>query len=181
MSFRQILTGLVEPRVASFRDASRDDVAAFYAEAGRLAKILLTRQLMAGIGADGRVMVPRRRERPGFTGPVMSPHETRSRTIKLMAIKSSYLGVEIYWKAGIKRGVKVAFPTILGYHADGAAAGGIVRDVRMATKTIGKLRRDMGTWWTNKVNHAIRATRIRKGRAGIAARPVHRRREIRAN
>jgi hypothetical protein len=155
--FNQPLSGLVEPDVPSWEDATTADKLAFYQEAGKRAVLAKRAELARAIGANGRRMKPRKYPRPdGANGPVMTPHDEDSRTRRLLAARAWGGGLTLFWHAGSRRkDQKRPWGTILGFHA--AGAGRLPkRDVRLSKRGINQVRADMRRWWINRVAAATK-------------------------
>ncbi len=166
MGLNQKLAGSIEPNSESWRSAKAADRLAFYKQAGDVAVSIKRDELSRGIGANGRKMKPRKRPRPdGANGPVLTPHDEKSRTSRLMASRATSSGVTLYWHAGIRKGQKTAWGTILGFHA--AGDGHLpVRDVRLSKRGVGLVRKAMETWWEERLK-----ARARKARKAEPSKP----------
>ena len=163
MPFNQPLAGLVEPSARSWRSATAADRKALYEFAGRLAVAEKRAELARAIGSDGRRMEARKRPRPdGANGPVLTPHDERSRTARLMAARAWAGGVTLFWHSGIGKGQRTPWGTILGYHADGKVKGAPVRDVRLSGRGIGRVRAEVARWWTARLREQGRKARARE-------------------
>jgi tetratricopeptide (TPR) repeat protein len=148
-SLKQSLVGRVEPTSSSsWKKATPSQRKDFYEAAGEKAVAEKRRELARGIGANGRRMKPRKRPRPdGASGPVMTPHDSLSRTVRLLAAKIWDAGVTLFWHAGLSKSSRKPWGLVLSYHAEGRVKGAPARDVRLSTKGIGAVRRAMATWW----------------------------------
>lgn len=173
--FNQPLAGRIEPRVQSWSDAVPADRLAFYKRAGELAVEQKRAELARAIGINGRRMKPRKHPRPdGANGPVLTPHREASRTARLLDARATATGVTLYWHAGLgKTTHSTPWGTILGFHAAGQVRGAPVRDVRLSTRGINKVRGEMARWWAARVGAEERATAKRESRrrAATAAKP----------
>jgi hypothetical protein len=167
MPFNQPLAGLVEPAARSWKSAKAADRKALYEFAGELAVKEKRKELARAVGANGRRMRPRKHPRPdGANGPVMTPHDEASRTGRLLAFRAWAGGITLFWHAGLSRGQRKAWGTILGYHAAGKVRGAPRRDVRLSKRGIGAVAAAVRKWWTARLRAA---TRREKARAVAAA------------
>lgn len=169
MPFNQRLGGLIEPTARSWGSASSAERKALYEYAGKLAVKRKREELARAIGANGRRMKPRKHpRRDGADGPVMTPHDSSSRTARLMDARATDNGVTLFWHSGISGRQRTAWGTILGYHADGKVRGAPKRDVRLSRRSITKLKAELARWWTTFRSAATRA----ETRAASAAEPA---------
>lgn len=171
MPFNQPLAGLIEPTARSWSVASTAERKALYEQAGKLAVKAKRAELTRAIGRNGRRMKPRKHPRKdGANGPVLTPHDSASRTDRLMDSKATANGVTLFWHSGIGRKQRKSWGTILGYHADGKVKGAPKRDVRLSTRAITGLKADLARWWTAFRSAATRA----ETRATAATAPTPR-------
>lgn len=172
MAFNQPLAGQLEPAVPSWEAAAAPDRLAFYREAGRRAVLAKRAELSRGIGANGRVMRPRKHPRPdGANGPVMTPHDEMSRTRRLLAARATAKGLTLFWHAGARRkDQRRPWGVILGFHA--AGAGRLPRrDVRLSRRGITAVRDGMRRWWLARVAAATRRRNAAERAAAAGSGP----------
>ena len=98
----------VPPELAA---AAVDHRATYWRLVGERALAVKKAEVLEGIGADGEDLQPVRRTKGG---PPLIPHNTRSRTYRLLAMSHRAYGATLYWRPGEGR---TTWPTILGYHA----------------------------------------------------------------
>lgn len=112
----------VEPRAwVAAAQALRDR---YLEEIAILIKAAKLRQVLKGIGGDGRPLEPRIRPRAdGATGKPLSPHRRESRSYKWVRTSVSRARglVTVWWSHGWGR--------ILGYHARGEVIGTFLRNL----------------------------------------------------
>jgi hypothetical protein len=133
---------------AGATDAARSGAMALAVEALLGTK---RRQVLAGRGADGQPMRPRKHPREdGADGPVLAPHRVDSRAI--LRLRHSKVGsgkVVIWWGDGWSR--------ILGYHARGLVRHAPIRNVVDFTPdALARIRRKVQAWWRANGEERIR-------------------------
>lgn len=162
------ITG-IEPAGAAWDAAAPAERARFYFEAGKRAVVELRGQLLEGKDRYGRRMPPRVYPRAdAATGPVLSPHETASRSWKRLRSTPAKDGVVLWWSHGWGR--------ILSYHGEGLVIGAPARDVRgLAPARLAALKKGMAAWWAKGHPDAKPAPKPKAGpkpAVSPVARPV---------
>lgn len=126
---------------------------AYWTRVGELAIQVKRREVLRGIGADGRPLIKvRPSSRPDHAkGPALVPHYAQSRTLRLLAMRVSENGVTLFWHSGHGRKQKLPWATILGFHADGVVIGAYVRNtIGISPAGMRKIEREAKQWWRNR-------------------------------
>jgi hypothetical protein len=137
----------------------------YWKHAGFLAERLKHRELMMGMGVDGRPLPPRKRMRRDFAeGPVLVPHWTDSRFTTQLRYVANATGATLYWAAPWGR--------IVGYHARGEVRGAPVRNVIGLTRGSQEiLSRQLAKRWNERASWIGAAGLLGMGGEMLTAEP----------
>lgn len=151
MAARNIpIRGLEPPNFHLYPASERK---AYWQRVGEIAMQVKRREVLRGIGADGRPLIKvRPSSRPdGAKGPALVPHYAASRTLRLLAIRATEKGVTLFWHSGHGKRQKLPWATILGFHADGLVIGAYVRNtIGISPAGMKKIEREAKQWWENR-------------------------------
>lgn len=145
---KNIRLNLVDYAPAEVLTAKAADKRAFVSRLAEMALFLKRREIVRGIGPDGKKFKPRKHPRAdGADGAPLSPHGMESRTAALLAAHEAVDFVTLFWRAKSRK----SWAKILGYHAMGMVRGAPIRDeFGLSPKTQRQIKADMALWWRTR-------------------------------